>query len=191
MELDFNKLVEREADYLYGYARRHFPSETVAEDLVQETFLAAVEGASRFKGESSPRTWLVSILRHKIIDRIRKSGRELVSAEDGDVDRYLSSYFNEKGHWREERGPRPLLSSPEASLSEKEFMTVLQGCLGKLSERLRHVFLLRELDGMTPDDICNALALSPTNLRVMLHRARLQLRDCLENNWLKVSEGGK
>ena len=183
-QLDFNKLVETEADCLYRYARRHFPSEDVAEDLVQETFLAAIEAGARFKGESSPRTWLVSILRHKIIDRIRKNGRELVSSDDQDIDKLLSPYFNEKGHWRQEKGPRPLRNSPEASFSEKEFVEVLQGCLNKLPARLRHVFLLRELDGLTPEDICNELGLSPTNLRVMLHRCRIQLRDCLEVNWL-------
>lgn len=188
MEIDFNLLIEQEADYLFRYARRHFPSEDVAEDLVQETLLAAIESALRFKGESSPRTWLTSILRHKIIDRIRKSGREILRAEEEDAERYLTPYFDQNGHWRQERGPRPLRESPERNLSDKQFLEVLQVCLGKLSGRLRHVFLLREIDGLTPEDICNELGLSATNLRVMLHRARVQLRDCLEKRWMNESE---
>ena len=192
MELDFDTLVEAEGDYLYRYARRHFPSEDVAEDLVQESFLAAIEAAPRFRGDSSPRTWLVSILRHKILDRIRKKTREMNPApEEEESEQFYSPYFNESGHWREEKGPRPLTKTPESNFSEMEFMVVLQGCLSKLSSRLRHVFLLREIDGMSPDEICNELALSPTNLRVMLHRCRVQLRDCLEAHWLKKTQGEK
>lgn len=190
MEIDFEKLVESDADYLFRYASRHFPNADVAEDLVQESFLAAIEAAPRFKGESTLRTWMVSILRHKIIDRIRKKGREVMSPDEGDVETYFKPFFNEKGHWREEKGPRPIFNTPEASLSEKEFMEVLQGCLNKLPSRLRHVFLLREIDGISPEEICSELELSPTNLRVMLHRCRVQLRDCLEMNWLKKIGGG-
>ncbi len=184
MEIDFTELVEKEADYLYRYAKRHFPSEDVAEDLVQEVFLAALQSADRFKGESTLRTWLVSILRHKIIDRIRRNSREILPYESEEAEKYLDTYFTKKGHWREEKGPRPFSQNPEVSFSEKQFMEVLQDCLSKLPARLRHVFLLREMDGVEPEVICNELGLTPTNLRVMLHRGRILLRDCVGTKWL-------
>lgn len=181
--LDLHRLVQDNADYLFNYALRHFPEEDTARELVQETLLAAVESAARFKGESSPRTWLTSILRFKIIDTIRRRTREnpvkIIEERDEDMNRY----FDDVEHWRSDVGPLPWTSDPEAGLSQKQFAMTLEDCLEKLPQRHRQVFLLREIDDLGAEEICNNLGLSATNLRVLLFRCRVHLRDCLNGQW--------
>jgi RNA polymerase sigma-70 factor (ECF subfamily) len=179
--LDFTTLVEEHGDYLYRVALRHFPERHRAEELVQETFVAAVEAAERFRGHASPRTWLTSILRHKIIDTIRRRVREepprLEATES------LDEYFERKAHWRPGAEPQPWQTSPETLPSQKEFFVVLKECLTGIPETQRQVFILREMEELDSDEICNTMCLSSTNVRVLLHRARLALRKCLEQNW--------
>ena len=175
--------VEDQSDYLYNYALVHFPNKDIAQDLVQETFLAALENFKGFQGKSSPRTWLTSILRHKIIDRIRKNSREDLkkgSVGESNEDR---DYFDEVEHWRIEKGPLPWKEDPENVIIQKEFISVLQKCLKKLPHRQREVFLLREFDNLEQKEICNKFDLSPTNCRALLFRSRLHLRNCLNKIW--------
>ncbi len=188
--LDLASLVDSEADYLFRYALRYFSQEDVAEELVQETFLAATASQERFQGQSAPRTWLTSILKHKIIDRLRKKGREIpVSAleRQDDSDTSTSSFFDSHDHWEIPDGPVQWAEDPDSLLNQKQFFEVVQECLSKLTAPLRSLFLLREVEGYSQEELCNELGLTATNLRVKLHRTRLLIRDCVQKHWL----GGK
>ena len=185
-------LVEEHFDYLYRYAYRYFRSDEKAEDLVQDTFLAAAEGYSRFEGKSSPRTWLTSILRHKIIDRLRKKDREQAVDFEALEQAPLSKLFNEVEHWRNETAPLRWGSDPTNALKQKQFFNVLEQCLSKLPAAMRQIFLLREVEGRERDEISKQLELSSSNVGVILHRARLSLQHCLQTHWfLDVRTEGK
>ncbi|RIL09036.1 MAG: hypothetical protein DCC75_07475, partial [Proteobacteria bacterium] len=181
--LDLNRLVDSESDYLYRYALRHFRSEEIARELVQEVFLAALESQHRFQGNSTPRTWLTSILKFKIIDRIRRKSKESpIALKNEDDD--LTKFFDQHEHWRIETGPLPWGAPAEEVLTQKQFLGKLDECLAKLPERFKSVFLLREIEEIDVEEICKTFEITATNLRVILHRARLLLRDCLHGNWL-------
>ena len=189
--LDMSALVDSEADYLFRFALRYFSQEDIAEELVQETFLAATASQTNFQGQSAPRTWLTSILKHKIIDRLRKKGREIpVSAleRDEDEDKSTNSFFDTHEHWEIPAGPVQWCNDPDFLLSQKQFLAVVEECLAKLSPSLRSLFLMREVEGFSQEELCNELGLSATNLRVKLHRTRLLLRDCVQVNWLGQKE---
>jgi RNA polymerase sigma-70 factor, ECF subfamily len=176
--------LEVHGDALYRYARARAGSREVAEDLVQETLLAALEARDRFQNRSSVRTWLLSILRHKIIDhyRRREPGRQPTQGnnETTNTQAIMSRFFTQDGFWCE---PPSRWKSPEQALMDDEFWRVVDGCLGDLPRSLAQAFVLRELDSVAVAELCAILDLSPGNLRVRLHRARLLLRACLEERW--------
>jgi RNA polymerase sigma-70 factor (ECF subfamily) len=155
---------------------------SAAEDAVQEALLAAIQGAERFAGQSSVRTWLVGILKHKIIDRIRKASREhssdLTAGEAGAEE--IDAFFGSDGHFAEPPGE---WQSPEQALEERRFFEALERCLQALPKSSARAFTLRELMGLETDEICKELGISPSNCWVMLYRARLSLRACLERTW--------
>jgi len=167
-------------DVLFRFAIMRVKNPEIAEDLVQETLLAALKGKESFSGKSSERTWLVGILKHKIADHFRKSTREQ-PVEDPQI--YIDSEdpFDAGGRWK--AGPGEWGQSPVKSLENQDFWGVLAGCVEELPERPRQVFSLRELDGMESTQVCKVLSISSTNLWVILHRARAQLSRCLEINW--------
>jgi RNA polymerase sigma-70 factor (TIGR02943 family) len=177
--------VDAHGDALYRYAMMRLRDADAAEEAVQETFLAALKARERFSGRSSVRTWLVSILKHKIVDYIRKRTREKPTSE-ADASETLEGLeqelFNRFGHWR--GGPAKWLVDPDEISQRGEFRDVFASCLQDLPARMADAFALRELDQQTSEEICKALGISETNLWVMLHRARLKLRGCLETNWL-------
>lgn len=175
--------VDRHGDLLYAYARMRVPDNRTAEDLLQETFLAALRSRDSFAGSSSEETWLVGILKHKIVDYYRRGGRGIDRSLE-----YVESpdaLFDASGHWREAPAR---WTAPESEVEDREFARILTECLDGLPENHRAAFTLRELEERTTDEICNVLSIQSTNLRVMLHRARLRLRRCLERSWAK--EGG-
>lgn len=176
--------VEEHSDYLFRCALKHFPDTSAAEEIVQETFVAAVGSIANFKGDSSPRTWLTSILRFKVIDRIRAKTRDNSVSLDEVKDPSLSHYFDEAEHWKSETGPVHWNTQPDALLEQKQLRGILEQCVTKLPERFRNIFLLRELEGLSRDEIAEQLRLSASNIGVILHRARLALRDCLQVHWL-------
>jgi RNA polymerase sigma-70 factor (ECF subfamily) len=155
--------------------------------LVQETFLAALKGKKSFSGRSSERTWMVGILKHKIIDHYRKDFREkpvtdlqsLQFEEEQTVDQFYDAMDNPRKY------PKDWMPDQEAVLNSKEFWSILHGCMDKLPKTTSAAFAMRELDDMDTPEICKELGISSTNLWVMLHRARLQLRECLERNWFE------
>jgi len=174
--------LQEHGDYLFKFAISRMRDEEVAIDLVQETLLAAWKGHQGFKGQSSVRTWLVGILKHKITDHIRREirQRELSQAVESDP---TSAFFDSSGHWQE--GPGQWRVNPESLLGSDEFHATLQQCMDKLPTKQQRVFHLREVVGEDTEFICNALEITPTHLHVLIHRARLALRRCLECNWFE------
>jgi RNA polymerase sigma-70 factor (ECF subfamily) len=177
--------VERHGDILYRYALARLRNPTLAEEAVQDTFLSALKARGTFSGKSSEQTWLVGILKHKIIDQFRKLSREqpLGDAEPADVE--VERAFDADGHWIESRAPAEWGTEAERSLEQAEFRQALDRCLAGLSKRSADAFVLRELEELSTEDICKVLNVTATNLWVLLHRARTQLRRCLEQNWIQ------
>ena len=174
--------VERYGDYLYAYALNRVKDPAAAEDLVQDTFLAALGARETFKGHSSEKTWLTGILKHKILDRFRKDYKEIPDSDIEAQANNLDDAFDEKGHWKV--GPAKWIADPREQFERKKFMEALYDCLAVPPKRLADAFILREIDGLGTKEICKVLNVSETNLWVMLHRVRMSVRECLENNWL-------
>ena len=177
------ELVDLHHDYLFCYARRYFRDEERVEVVVQETYLAAAEGIDSFEFRATARTWLTGILRHKIIDAIRGEERERRTFVASEPEDDTSPLFDSRGHWTAECGPQHWREDPDLVLSQKEFLGVADSCLKKLPERLRQVFLLREREEISSEDLCTQLSITPANLRVLLYRARLNLQSCLQRFW--------
>jgi RNA polymerase sigma-70 factor (ECF subfamily) len=173
--------LQRHGDYLYRHALFRLRDAAAAEDVVQETLLAALKSSNRFVGRSNERTWLVGILKHKIIDHYRSSQRE-AQLEGCDND---DEFFDKAGAWRSTSRPVAWNVNPESALELKDFQRSLEWCLNQLPERLAQVFVLREIDELTTEEICSLLSITPTNLWVMLHRARLRLQGLLGARLLK------
>lgn len=169
---------------LVRFARLQLRDDGAAEDAVQDALLAAAENAGRFEGASAAATWVFAILRNKLIDEFRRRGRDPVALADKEGEAALESLFEEqfdaRGHWVE---PPPAWSDPAASLEQKRFWEVFEICISSLPERPARVFGMRELLGMESDEICKELGISSSNCWVLLHRARLGLRDCLSRRW--------
>ena len=186
---DAGAWVDEHGDYLYRYALFRLRDTALAEDAVQETLLAALQAYANFAGRGSERTWLVGILKHKIMDHFRRTSREAPVPQREDEAFADENFFRTEGewegHWRVEQAPSEWHASPVALVEQGEFWLVFQHCLGPLPPRIASVFVMREVDGLTSEEICAVLSIKVNNLWVMLHRARLHLRRCLELNWFK------
>ncbi len=184
---DPERWVEEHGDYLFKYALVRLRDSTKAQDMVQETFLAALRGASSFAGKSREKSWLVGILKNKICDYYRKASRETSFTDmefycDEESDRFIPDGLF-KGGWIHELGPMEWSFDPGASLDSQAFWKTFHDCSSKLPKNISTVFTLREIDGANSKEICSMLNISENNLWVMLHRARMALRRCLETNW--------
>ena len=181
---------ERYGDYLFNFAMVRVNDREKAEDLVQETFLAGLKGKDRFMGKSSERTWLTSILKRKVIDIYRKqySSRETsldayeINVSDGD---FYRSEHPFKGHWLDGKGPHSYSLLPEGEMEQAELARLIQLCIEGLPPQLGAAFIMKMVDDEDSDYICKELGITPSNLWVMLHRSRLRMRECLEQNWLR------
>lgn len=182
MASDFRSQIEAQRPYLLRYASMELRNSDAAEDAVQETLLAALAAEASFAGRSNLRTWLTGILKHKIIDTIRRTSRErpLESLDGESTIDDLEALFDETGHWRE-----PPQAWPEQALQEKQFLQALEKCLAALPARTGQVFLMREHLGFDTPDICKELGITSTHCWVLLYRARMALRECLEKGWLR------
>ncbi|MGD8717176.1 MAG: sigma-70 family RNA polymerase sigma factor, partial [Desulfobacterales bacterium] len=183
--------VDQYGDYLYRFALSRVKDPSTAEDLVQETLLAALSARNNFQGRSAGRTWFIAILKHKIVDHIRKRVREqasdkVESLSDATENESFDSHFKDNGTWQIR--PSKWATNPMKIYEQKEFMDVLYSCLGELPERLAKAFMMREIDGLSTVEICKVLSISATNSWVMLYRARMWLRRCLENKWIRTEE---
>ena len=171
-------------DYLLKFARLQLRNEVWAEDAVSETMLAALSKPQAFANRSQLKTWLVGILKHKVIDVFRVNARTVsidVRDDGSDADEALDALvFHASGHFAQ---PPADWGNPEQDLQSHQFMVILEACTEKMPPSMGRVFLMREWLELSSDEICNELGLSATNLYVTLHRARLRLRECLELNW--------
>ncbi len=185
---DIAAQLETHRGYLFRVARLQLRDEATAEDVVQETMLAALSG-SGFSGKSSLKTWLTGILKHKIVDAIRRKQREplLVSTFDDecDIEDFDALFKTSNGAWEAEPAD---WGDPEQSLNRSQFFDVMDFCLEKLPPNTARVFMMREVMELETDEICKELTITANNLWVILYRARMSLRECLEHNWFK--EGG-
>jgi RNA polymerase sigma-70 factor (ECF subfamily) len=168
--------------YLLRYARLQLRNDAWAEDAVSETMLAALSKPQSFSNRSQLKTWLVGILKHKVIDILRQRQREVSLQEDeGDSNDELDALmFKADGHFASQPAE---WGDPEKALSSRQFFEVLEACAEKLPPAMARVFMMREWLELSSEAICKELGLTQTNLYVQLHRARLRLRECLELNW--------
>jgi RNA polymerase sigma-70 factor, ECF subfamily len=185
--------VDQHGDALFGFAMLRVRNASVAEDLVQDTLLAALEAYAGFAGRASERTWLIGILKHKIIDYFRRASRQAV-AQPSDEEAFDHAEFFRTAewaeHWKTEYAPGEWQQTPAELVEQNEFLQIFKQCLMPLSPRMASAFTLREVDGLSSDEVCKVLEISTTNLWVMLHRARLHLQHCLEVNWFKPQKTG-
>jgi RNA polymerase sigma-70 factor (ECF subfamily) len=181
-DLDPTRWLEEHGDVLYRYALGRLRDPQTAEDLVQDTFLAALKGSDSFSGRSREQTWLIGILKHKIIDHFRKHNRMFLSEDLETREQDPGAFLDRKGEWTV--GQSAWITDPEEAYRRKEIWAHLEECLEHLSERQKQVYVLRELQDQGAEEICDALDVSASNLWVTLHRARLQLKECLSGKGL-------
>lgn len=177
--------VEMYADYLYRYALTRINDEEQAKDLVQETFLAALERADKFEGKSSERTWLTAILKHKIIDVYRKraSGLAKITEELNARQEQADFFDTADGHWNLPYHPQLLGIEGEDPVTHKEFVSILQKCIQRLPALWLAVFTMKHMEDQSTEIICSELKVTPSNFWVIIHRAKVNLRQCLQKNW--------
>ena len=185
--LDPERWVEAYGDHLFRYALMRLRNPARAEDLVQEVFLAALRSQHSFQGRSAEKSWLVGILKNKIRNYYRTASRETPFTDldfyaDEESDRFVSDGLFEGG-WIHALGPAPWPPEPGESLDRAEFWNALRECTDRLPTRIAQVFLMRERDEIDCKEMCEVLNITENNLWVMLHRARMALRRCLETNW--------
>ena len=172
------KLVAQYTEEMYNWAFYKTSSSEIAEDLVQDTFLAAIEKLDSFKGDSSEKTWLFSILNHKIIDHYRKKVKQPIQMESNT----LSSFFDEDGSWIKEKRPKDWHEEDSELLDNEDFRLILQKCLEALPEKWNTCVKLKYLSGKKGEEICQEIGITTTNFWQIVHRAKLNLRDCVDNN---------
>jgi RNA polymerase sigma-70 factor, ECF subfamily len=186
--IDPDRWVNEHGDALYGYAMLRLRDPDAAAEVVQETFLEALRGQSRFEGRSSERTWLISILKHKVIDHFRRRSRIEQRSGQGEVADFESAeFFDQRGAWKVSFGRWGEL--PEAEVERAEFWEVFRTCLAELPPSYAEAFTLSELEGLSGPEICKLLEITPTNLWARLHRARMLLRRSLEARWFGREPG--
>ncbi len=176
---DLAQWVETYTGEMFSWALYKLSDEELAKDLVQDTFLAAAEKLQDFKGDSSPKTWLFSILNFKIIDVYRKKVRKPLSLDTSG----FSDFFSEDGSWQLEKRPKDWHEDEKNLLDDADFQSILKKCLDALPEKWNAIIQLKYLINKNGEEICQELEISPTNLWQMVHRAKLQLRECIETKW--------
>ncbi len=187
--LDPSKWVELYSDYLYRFAYYRVNNDELAQDLVQDCFLAALKAVETYKGQASEKTWLVSILKNKIIDHYKKaSTRNESPLQLNTYNAPSYDYFFDKeakGHWKGDTKPKDWAAT-ENNFDTKEFYNTLEKCLAQLPEKWKGVFTMSLLDDAEAKSVCKEFDISSSNFWVIIHRAKLQMRACLEKNWLKL-----
>jgi RNA polymerase sigma-70 factor (ECF subfamily) len=178
VQLNADEWVDRYADALFHFAKARVKDSAVDEDLVQDTFMAAVQSQERYRGKSSEKTWLFGILKHKIIDYYRKQ-KNVVNVNDFiENPDQIETFFNVKGGWQ--MRPAHWSTNPGKAHDTKKFLDYFFRCLSGLPKRTADVFSYREIDGLSTSEICTLLGITENNCWVILYRARMLLRKCLE-----------
>lgn len=175
-------------DALYRFALLRVRNTTVAEDMVQETLLAALKSKQQYAGRASEATWLIAIMKNKIMDYFRKQSREAPAAEEdvANLEEDLDPYFATNGHWK---ALPTAANHPESALEQSEFWHIFLSCIEAIPAKQAQVFQLTEMDGLSGAEISKVLNMSTSNVWVALHRARLRLRDCLNQHWFGLDRG--
>jgi RNA polymerase sigma-70 factor (TIGR02943 family) len=172
-------------DSLLNYALVRVSDREAARDLVQETFLSALRARESFRGESSEKTWMFSIMKNKIVDYYRKSALEKGGPQPGHENSFdPAHYFDTEGEWRANAQPVGWTGPQDESYRSKEFYDTLMKCLEHLTPQRRAIFMMKYLDDLDSEEICKELQISPSNYWVIIHRAKLVLRECIEKNWI-------
>lgn len=176
--------VDLYADDLYAYALKIIPHPDQAENLIQETFLAALKSKDSFKGNSAEKTWLIGILRHKITDHLRAKYRETPVSNLAPEDVSVEAFFDQiNGAVKKNPGSWDIQT--DQLLNKEEFWKTFEDCLKRLPPKTAEAFSLSNMEEMKAKEICKVLNVTPTNLWSLLHRARIQLRQCLQINWFE------
>ena len=178
--LNPEKWVPLYADYLFNYTISRINNHDQAKDLVQDTFFAALNAKDNFQGKASERTWLISILKRKIIDYYRK-----INSAKGKAEVKMNFYSDgeREGDWIEERVPTDWNAEVEKNIENKELTIALENCINNLPEKYAMVFRMKTIQQFETEEICKELEITASNLWVIIHRARTQLRKCMEDNW--------
>jgi RNA polymerase sigma-70 factor (ECF subfamily) len=183
-EITFRQWVIEHSDTLYRYSLQRMQDEELCKDIVQETFLSAWRSMDGYKGDASVKNWLFVILKSKITDHYRRSHTRRVvdtlQQENNDP-----AFFDEEGHWRKGLYPQQWSVDFANSVEAKEFQHVFHSCGQKIKALQNTVFVMKYVEGMNSDEICKELGLTPSNYWVLIHRAKVQLRACLEKNWMQ------
>ncbi len=180
-KLNPNLWIDKYADYLYNYTIVRVNDHEISQDLISETFFAALKSAKNFKGEASERTWLISILKRKIIDHYRKK-----NSKKGKAEVHINyKTEDEEGDWLEENVSDPFDITAEDKLENEELGFAIHQCLESINEKQAQIFKLKTIENYDTEAICKEFEITPSNLWVIIHRARKSLATCLENNWLK------
>lgn len=178
-QINPNKWIDLYSDYLFNYTISRVSDREIAQDLVQDTFLAGLKSMKNFKGEASERTWLISILKRKIIDHYRK-----INSNKGKAEVRINYNDSEsEGDWLEERVADPFDKTAEDTLQNSELGDAIHNCLEKLPKKQADVFKMKTILGYETEVICNELNITASNLWVIIHRARTGMADCLKQNW--------
>lgn len=178
--IDPNAWVDKYSDYLFNYTIVRVDDKEIAQDLVQETFFAGLKSMKNFKGEASERTWLISILKRKIIDYYRKINSNKGKAE---VRINYSGDSETEGDWLEERVADPFDGNAESDIENKELGVAIHDCLGKLPNKQAQIFRMKTIQGFDTEAICNEFDITASNLWVIIHRARTAMAECMEKSW--------
>lgn len=176
--------VSQYGDMLYQYTLPRVSNPAIAEDIVQDTFLSALKGLEQFKGQASEKNWLFVILKNKIVDHYRKKASEQHIQSISAIENTAEDWFTEDGHWSPGKLPAAW-TAPDATSEQKEIRHLIEHCKNHLKETQQQVFILKYMEDMKTEEICKVLNISSSNYWVLIHRARLQMRECLEKLWLK------
>ena len=182
---DPSRWVDEYGDFLYRFAMSRLRSPEAAEEVVQETFFAALKALDQYAGRGAERAWLLGILKRKVVDVIRQRSRSKTVADDGDD--LSEQLFDQKGSWRSD--PRVFGPRPAAALESAEFWDAFRNCLETVPQRQADAFALRELDGKPGEEVCKDLEITPSNLWVLLYRARMRLANCMKVRWQEAGAG--
>ncbi len=178
-KLDPELWVDEYGDYLFRYAYSRLRDTNAAEEVVQETFVAGVRYQHQFSGQGSERGWLLAILKRKIIDFVRKRAKQRTGSFEDQHDP-TAHLFDANGRWK--KGILPDMS-PDRGMQARELWKIVQDCLVGLPETQSSVFVLSVMEELDTEEICRQLEITPSNLWVRLHRARLGLAKCVGSKW--------
>lgn len=186
MACDPGRWIDEHGDALFGYALVRVRDRSVAEDLIQETLIAALSSLASYGGRATERTWLTGILRHKVIDHWRKTSRETTAGLDPTEGHPMPEAFDRKGSWSNDSAGWP--ADPSAVMEQKRFWEAFHCCVASLPGPLMQAYVLREMDDLDSDAICETLGISVTNLTTRLYRARMRLKSCLKGKLHEMEE---